>query len=283
PLTPPGTTPPSTNPPGTTPPDTTPPGTNPPGTTSPGTTSPGTNPPGTTPPDTTAPGTTPPGANLPGTTPVDSILDILKPSDLGLLTSAPVAIAKAINDAAQHLSPNDPNLVTVYAAAPAPPNTTAPTPDTNATGPSLPGGIYAGGCFSASVFILNALQSGRQFSYAQDPVIENSGTKCFAQCNAAGFLYALTNSASCYCSNTAPTTPASRQTDCNLPCPRNLDQRCGGQGDPSSTDGGIYGNVFSSLAINLPNPQPPLQLVFSGLRAEHVCSSASRLVFFIVG
>jgi hypothetical protein len=143
-------------------------------------------------------------------------------------------------------------LITVYTAGPPPPTTLPPTIDTNSTGPTGPNGSYVGGCVSASTFILNAISGGRQFSYAQDPVVDNSGGKCYGQCRDADFLYSLVNGASCYCSSIAPATSAVNQSDCNLPCPNNPAERCGGQGDPSSPDGGLLGNVFSTLAIDTP-------------------------------
>ncbi|KAJ4392826.1 hypothetical protein N0V91_011238, partial [Didymella pomorum] len=166
-------------------------------------------------------------------------------------------------------------LITLYTAGP-PPVTTIPSPiDTNSTVPTGPNGSYVGGCVRASTFILNAISGGRQFSYAQDPVVDNSGGKCYGQCRDAGFLYSLVNGASCYCSNIAPVTSAANQADCNLPCPNNPDQRCGGQGDPSSPDGGLLGNVFSTLAIDTPVIQ--VRPLISFVRRTHaLCSVANR-------
>jgi hypothetical protein len=142
-------------------------------------------------------------------------------------------------------------LVTLYSALTAP-TTDAPVPDTSVTGPTGPGNFFVDGCFNAGAFVLDSIVNGLQISYAAGSGVNNGAQQCFFDCYERGFDYALTQSSTCYCNRNPPTTRAASQSDCNLACPGNPSERCGGQGDPNGPDGGVLGNLYSALAIDLP-------------------------------
>lgn len=161
-------------------------------------------------------------------------------------------------------------LVTLYSTAPAPPTTEPPTPDTDVTGPTGPGGWYNNGCVSADVFVLDALFNGLQISYAEFTPVDNNGERCVNDCALSGFNYALTQGATCYCSNNAPTTPADSQLACNQPCPNNPEERCGGIALTVGVDGGILGNLYSIIAPLLGQ----VRLIISFVKMYILCSVA---------
>ena len=156
-------------------------------------------------------------------------------------------------------------LITLYVATPAP--ATAPvTPDTATTGPTGPSGFFVDGCFQGAGPILDASINGTVFNNIGGTVVANTGAVCVSECIAAGFDYAFTQLSTCYCSNTAPTTPAASQTDCNEACPEDVNERCGGQSDTDSTSNGVFVNVYSRALVTPVRPSHSLLLE----RCKHI-------------
>ena len=130
---------------------------------------------------------------------IDLILNILKPSDVGLLKSVPNLIAQTLNEAAQHLSPNDPNFP----------------------------GWQAFGCFTSN----NAFDSTLTLAnaVAETAVVGMTPQVCIARCVAQDANYASVIDDSCFCSAVAPPADAG-SNQCTTRCAGNTSLACGNPG-----------------------------------------------------
>jgi hypothetical protein len=130
---------------------------------------------------------------------IDPILNILKPSNVGLLTSVPNQVTQALNDAAQHLSPNDPNFP----------------------------GWQAFGCFTSN----NAFDSTLTLenAVAGTAVVDMTPKVCIARCMAQDANYASVIDDSCFCSAVAPPANAG-SNQCTTSCAGDVSFVCGNRG-----------------------------------------------------
>ncbi|OSS47317.1 hypothetical protein B5807_10003 [Epicoccum nigrum] len=130
---------------------------------------------------------------------IDPILNILKPSNVGLLTSVPNQVTQALNDTAQHLSPNDPNFP----------------------------GWQAFGCFTSN----NAFDSTLTLenAVAGTAVVDMTPKVCIARCVAQDANYASVIDNSCFCSAVAPPADAG-SNQCTTSCAGDVSFVCGNRG-----------------------------------------------------
>jgi hypothetical protein len=130
---------------------------------------------------------------------IDPILNILKSSDVGLLTSIPNQVAQALNDAAQHISPNDPKFP----------------------------GWQAFGCFTSN----NAFDSTLTLAddVAGTAVVAMTPQVCIARCVAQNANYASVINDSCFCSAVAPPADAG-SNQCTTSCAGDASFVCGNPG-----------------------------------------------------
>jgi hypothetical protein len=130
---------------------------------------------------------------------IDPILNILKPSDVGLLTSFPNQIAQALNDAAQHISPNDPKFP----------------------------GWQAFGCFTSNKAFNGTLTLADDV--AGTAVVAMTPQVCIARCVAQNANYASVIKNSCFCSAVAPPADAG-SNQCTTLCAGDASFVCGNSG-----------------------------------------------------
>jgi len=123
-------------------------------------------------------------------------------------------------------------MITLYVQAPAPPTTVPQTPET----PGPQGWQYYG-CYYGAIYLLDAIMNGIQISALLDVVPNMSGDRCISLCLAASTSvtldFALTLGGTCFCTPKPPTENllSPNQAQCNVPCPGNSAQRCGGNDD----------------------------------------------------
>ncbi|RMZ68418.1 wsc domain-containing [Pyrenophora seminiperda CCB06] len=106
-------------------------------------------------------------------------------------------------------------------------------------GESIYGWQYYG-CYYGALYLLDAIMNGIQVSALLDATPRMSGDRCITLCLAASLSsgvsldYALTLGGTCFCNSKPPTENllSPNQTQCNVPCPGNSTQRCGGN-DPT--------------------------------------------------
>ncbi|KAH3914192.1 hypothetical protein HBH56_099980 [Parastagonospora nodorum] len=116
-------------------------------------------------------------------------------------------------------------------------------PAAPSTAPTLPGAImpmswYSWGCYYGAAYLLETMLTGFQASSLLDPLSSVDGDTCIARCIAAdeSYSYAMVVGGLCFCNDKAPSKDlqAVSQLTCNIPCPNNPLQRCGGNAPGSS-------------------------------------------------
>ncbi|KAF1922587.1 uncharacterized protein M421DRAFT_37761, partial [Didymella exigua CBS 183.55] len=143
--------------------------------------------------------------------------DLVSPSDIGLLTTAPSLVAKLLTNAAQHTSPNDPNVR----------------------------GWQDYGCFRSSDSFSNTLTAVATSSIT----LGMSPQICIGVCAARGADYSFVIGDSCSCSVTRP-PPAAGSTKCNTPCSASTALTCG---NPATNAYSVFRRIIApNNAIPLP-------------------------------